>query len=253
MTVPPLDEEEEDSEDGELDEDDISEDEVDSDLELDPETEKNTQINAQTKPAKSVLKREHKTETMVKKVKFQKKDHDSNSEDSYFSEDDDDDIKDDDDSDDDDEEEDINDGDNSDDTDDGDDKKITLATDSKSGLSEDIYGRLRDQKGNVVPVSKASEAYVPPAKRKQITRDTDKRKVILDRLRKQMKGLINRLVILSVDNSLVLKCILPIALFAYIKEPLLLIRKSSPCGGSGFPLSLSEWSFTICLTPYNRK
>ena len=33
---------------------------------------------------------------------------------------------------------------------------------------------------------------------------------------------------------------------------LLLIGKSSPCGGSGFPLSLSEWSFTICLTPYNR-
>ena len=39
----------------------------------------------------------------------------------------------------------------------------------------------------------------------------------------------------------------------HIKEPLLLIRKSSPCGGSGFPLSQSEWSFTICLTPYNRK
>ena len=39
----------------------------------------------------------------------------------------------------------------------------------------------------------------------------------------------------------------------HIKEPLLLIEKSSPCGGSGFPLSLSEWSFTICLTPYNRK
>ena len=32
-----------------------------------------------------------------------------------------------------------------------------------------------------------------------------------------------------------------------------LIGKSSPCGGSGFPLSLSEWSFTICPTPYNRK
>ena len=29
--------------------------------------------------------------------------------------------------------------------------------------------------------------------------------------------------------------------------------KSSPCGGSGFPLSLSEWSFTICLTPYKAK
>ena len=31
----------------------------------------------------------------------------------------------------------------------------------------------------------------------------------------------------------------------HIKEPLLLIEKSSLCGGSGFPLSLSEWSFTI--------
>ena len=38
-----------------------------------------------------------------------------------------------------------------------------------------------------------------------------------------------------------------------IKESLLLIGKSSICGGNGFPLSLSEWSFTICLTPYNRK
>ena len=33
----------------------------------------------------------------------------------------------------------------------------------------------------------------------------------------------------------------------HIKEPLLLI------GGSVFPLWLSQWSFTICLTPYNRK
>ena len=30
-------------------------------------------------------------------------------------------------------------------------------------------------------------------------------------------------------------------------------KKSSPCGGRRFPLSLSEWSFTICRTPYNRK
>ena len=38
----------------------------------------------------------------------------------------------------------------------------------------------------------------------------------------------------------------------HIKEPLLLIGKSSPCsGGNKFPLSLSEWSFTICPTPYN--
>ena len=45
----------------------------------------------------------------------------------------------------------------------------------------------------------------------------------------------------------------PVCGMVHIKEPLLLIGKSSPCGGSGFPLSLSEWSFTICLTPYNRK
>ena len=37
------------------------------------------------------------------------------------------------------------------------------------------------------------------------------------------------------------------------KEPLLLIGKSSLCGGSGFSFSLSEWSLTICLSPYNRK
>ena len=45
----------------------------------------------------------------------------------------------------------------------------------------------------------------------------------------------------------------PVCGMMHIKEPLLLIGKSSLCGGSGFLLSLSEWSFTICLTPYNRK
>ena len=39
----------------------------------------------------------------------------------------------------------------------------------------------------------------------------------------------------------------------HIKEPLLLFGKSRLCGGSGFPLSLSECFFTICLTPHNRK
>ena len=33
-----------------------------------------------------------------------------------------------------------------------------------------------------------------------------------------------------------------------IKEPLLLIGKSSPCDGSGLPLSLSELSFTIIMS-----
>ena len=41
----------------------------------------------------------------------------------------------------------------------------------------------------------------------------------------------------------------PVCGVMHIKEPLLLIGKSSPCGSSGFPLSLSEWSFTICLMP----
>ena len=39
----------------------------------------------------------------------------------------------------------------------------------------------------------------------------------------------------------------------HIKEPLLLIGKSRLCGGSRFPISLFEWAFTICLTPYNCK
>ena len=43
----------------------------------------------------------------------------------------------------------------------------------------------------------------------------------------------------------------PVCGMMHIKEPLLLIEKSSLCCGSGFPLSLSEWSFTICLMPYN--
>ena len=46
----------------------------------------------------------------------------------------------------------------------------------------------------------------------------------------------------------------PVCGMMHIKEPLLLIKKSSPCsGGSRFPFSLSEWSFTICPTPYNGK
>ena len=40
----------------------------------------------------------------------------------------------------------------------------------------------------------------------------------------------------------------------YVKDPLLLTEKSSQCsGGSRFPLSLYELSFTICLMPYTRK
>ena len=45
----------------------------------------------------------------------------------------------------------------------------------------------------------------------------------------------------------------PVCGMMHIKEALLLIGKNSLCGSNGFPHSLSEWSFTICLTPYNRK
>ena len=34
------------------------------------------------------------------------------------------------------------------------------------------------------------------------------------------------------------------------KRTLAVYEMSSPSGGSGFPISLSEWSFTICLIPY---
>ena len=40
----------------------------------------------------------------------------------------------------------------------------------------------------------------------------------------------------------------------HIIDPLLLIGKCSPgTGGSGFPFSLSQWSFTICSVPYKCK
>ena len=37
----------------------------------------------------------------------------------------------------------------------------------------------------------------------------------------------------------------PVCGMAHIKEPLLLIDRSSLCGDSGFPFSLSEWSLTM--------
>ena len=44
----------------------------------------------------------------------------------------------------------------------------------------------------------------------------------------------------------------PVCGMMHIIEPLLLLGKSSSCGGIGFPLSLFECSFTIYLTPHNR-
>lgn len=61
--------------------------------------------------------------------------------------------------------------------------------DEKTAYREDIYGRLRDEKGNVVtePVGK----YVPPGKRLQDSAGNSN--ADLDKLKRQMKGLFNRL------------------------------------------------------------
>jgi len=58
-------------------------------------------------------------------------------------------------------------------------------------LKEDIYGRLRDSEGNIV--TKATGSYVPPAKRFAMANTMDeKNKLKVGRLKKQLKGLINR-------------------------------------------------------------
>ncbi|XP_064614113.1 nucleolar MIF4G domain-containing protein 1-like [Liolophura sinensis] len=90
---------------------------------------------------------------------------------------------------------------NDDDIDDDDDDDMTDETNSereiisepKVTLREDIYGRLRDEDGNVVPETKLSGAYIPPAKRLEMAESDDsKRRLKLDRLKKQLKGLVNR-------------------------------------------------------------
>ena len=46
----------------------------------------------------------------------------------------------------------------------------------------------------------------------------------------------------------------PVYGMVHIKDPLLLIGNSPCSGNSGFPLSLSEWLFTVLrLTSYHRK
>lgn len=60
-------------------------------------------------------------------------------------------------------------------------------SDDNEGLWEDIYGRQRDKEGNIV-----SKKYVPPAVRvtnNDISSDSEK----ISRLKKQMKGTLNRL------------------------------------------------------------
>ena len=68
-------------------------------------------------------------------------------------------------------------------------KKITLKrkrdNEQELELKEDIYGRLRDAQGNVVPHNKAG-TYIPPAKRALIAGGQN------EALHKKLKGLLNR-------------------------------------------------------------
>ena len=45
----------------------------------------------------------------------------------------------------------------------------------------------------------------------------------------------------------------PVCVMMRIKEPMLIIKKSTVAHGNGFPLLLSDWSFTICPMPYDHK
>ena len=52
-------------------------------------------------------------------------------------------------------------------------------------LKEDIYGRLRDAQGNVVPTNRTG-TYIPPAKRAMLAGGQN------EALRKKLKGLVNK-------------------------------------------------------------
>uniref|UniRef100_K1QBK5 Nucleolar MIF4G domain-containing protein 1 n=1 Tax=Magallana gigas TaxID=29159 RepID=K1QBK5_MAGGI len=60
----------------------------------------------------------------------------------------------------------------------------------KTEFKEDIYGRLRDKEGNIMKSSGQTGKYIPPGKRVQIS--DEKKKIQLERLQKQLKGLVNR-------------------------------------------------------------
>lgn len=58
---------------------------------------------------------------------------------------------------------------------------------------EDIYGRLRDRQGNVIErKTNSSGCYVPPALRKVENNDDPKKAEVFQKLKRQLKGLLNR-------------------------------------------------------------
>jgi len=80
--------------------------------------------------------------------------------------------------------------------------------DEKPEVWEDIYGRKRDTKGNIInddsvseamatskPVETSKSKYIPPAMRNKgaLSSESEEKKIALARLAKQLKGLLNRL------------------------------------------------------------
>ncbi|KAL8560242.1 hypothetical protein ACOMHN_005975 [Nucella lapillus] len=95
-------------------------------------------------------------------------------------------------------EDDGEDGDESDEADDAEDGDDMMGTDDEDEdgdagkVKEDIYGRLVDSQGNLVSNKEQGGTYIPPAKRAALLAASGQESVELDRLKKQMKGLLNR-------------------------------------------------------------
>ncbi|CAD6227674.1 GSCOCG00001354001-RA-CDS [Cotesia congregata] len=64
---------------------------------------------------------------------------------------------------------------------------------NSDGTWEDIYGRKRDKDGNIINEKASSGKYIPPAIRLKQLEESTAHQEKLQQLRKQMKGLINRL------------------------------------------------------------
>ncbi|XP_013100468.2 nucleolar MIF4G domain-containing protein 1 homolog [Stomoxys calcitrans] len=83
------------------------------------------------------------------------------------------------------------------DSDNGDDDKVEQGDASKKDeeYKEDIYGRKRDKDGNIIKENnEGPQKYIPPHQRALLAAKNDDRQAeILERLRKQCKGLLNRL------------------------------------------------------------
>ncbi|XP_075164735.1 nucleolar MIF4G domain-containing protein 1 homolog [Haematobia irritans] len=73
------------------------------------------------------------------------------------------------------------------------DHKENIPTEEE--YKEDIYGRKRDKDGNIIKdATEGPQKYIPPHQRALLSAQNDnKQKEILERLRKQCKGLLNRL------------------------------------------------------------